>query len=321
MTTPCPHRIGFLAYDDIQLLDLVGPLECFDLIKADAEPLYESCIIAPRKKIRSETGIQIEADYTFADAPSIDTLVIPGGTGARQQATKALIQPYLQEQCNLGKRIVCICTGVFLAADLPRLRGLTVTTHWHFAEELKHRYPHLIVDADRLFIQHDRFYSSAGVLSGIDLALHIIEQDHGVRVATSAAKYLVTYFKRAGHQSQFSESLKFQSIDNDRLQKVYMWLQDNLHKPVSVTDLAAQCAMSDRHFNRLVQQHYQMTARAWLEHIKLEQAKIFLSDASKSIKSVAFQVGYQSSDSFGRAFKRKYGIEPDLWRQYFSQSL
>lgn len=321
MSSSPPHRIGFLAYNDIQLLDLVGPLECFSLIQLNNKPVYDCCIIAPQKKIKSETGIQLEADFDFGDAPDIDTLVIPGGTGARQEVTEQLVSPFLNKIAAKDKRIVCICTGVFLAAKLPQLKGLKVTTHWHFAEELQRRHPHLKVDADRLFIQQDSVFSSAGVLSGIDLALHIVEQDYGVSAATSAAKYLVTYFKRSGNQSQFSEPLKFQSIDNNRLRMGYQWLLDNLQKPISVSDLAAQCAMSDRHFNRLVQQHYKMTARAWLEHIKLEQAKTFLSSSAKSIKNVAFQVGYQSSDSFRRAFKRKYGIEPSLWQQYFSQGL
>lgn len=312
------HRIGFVAYDGIQMLDLVGPLESFALVKHQDVPAYETCVVGPSRQITSETGIAISCDYLLEDAPSFNTLVIPGGTGARMPEVQKSLKPWLTQQFSQTQRIICVCTGVFLVADFPQLQGMTVTTHWDYAEQLQRLHPHLKVCADSLFVQNDRFFSSAGVLSGIDLALHIVELDHGAQVAASTAQYLVTYLKRSGYQSQFSDPLKFQSIDNNRLKRAHQWLLDNLNKPITVSDFANSQGLSERHFNRLVNQHHNMSARHWLEHIRLEQAKIFLSHSHSSIKSVAFQVGYGSADSFRRAFKRKFGIEPSAWRQNFS---
>ncbi|BDX06110.1 GlxA family transcriptional regulator [Planctobacterium marinum] len=312
------HRIGFVAYEGIQMLDLVGPLESFALIKQQGALAYETCVVGPSRKIASESGITIQCDYLLEEAPRFDTLVIPGGTGARTPEIKETLKPWLVQQFSQTARLICVCTGVFLVADLPQLHGMKVTTHWDYAEQLQRQYPHLKVSADSLFVQNDNFFSSAGVLSGIDLALHVIELDHGIQVAASAAQYLVTYLKRSGYQSQFSDPLKFQSIDNNRLKKAHQWLLDNLSKPITVSDFADSQGLSERHFNRLVKQHHNLSARHWLEHIRLEQAKIFLSRSSSSIKSVAFQVGYASADSFRRAFKRKFGIEPSAWRQNFS---
>lgn len=313
------HKIGFLGYDGVQLLDIAGPLESFALVNEQQPGIcYETAIVAPNRAFKTETGVTVQADYLLQQAPCFDTLIIPGGYGARDTINRPILREWVASRFDGCKRVATVCTGIFILADMSQLSGLNVTTHWDYASELQQCFPQLRVEPDRLFIQQGQFYSSAGVLSGIDLTLHIIEQDHGIDCAARVAKYLVTHLRRSGHQSQFSETLKFQSVNNDRLQKLCSWLIENLHSPYSVADIAYHNHVSERHLNRLIKQHFKMTTKSWLEHMRQEQAKIYLRKSGTSIKSVAYQVGYRSADSFRRAFKRKYGIEPGAYQRYFS---
>lgn len=319
MTPTNQIHIGILGFHGVQLLDIVGPLETFLMVKNQkGESLYRCSIVGPEKEFKSESNVSVKTDFDFPNAPHFDLLIIPGGAGTRDPAIQQVIEPWLAKQVNHVHRLLTVCTGIFFIAHLPFLAGKQVTTHWDFVDKLQSQFPNLLVDRNRLFIQQDNFYSSAGVLSGIDLALHIIEQDHGLEQAVSAAKYLVTYLKRSGNQSQFSEALKFQSINNDRILNITNWLMNNIDRPITVQQLAFENHVSERHLNRIFKSHCHMTAKSYVEHIRLEQAKIFLQKQSTSVKQVAYQVGYNSDDSFRRSFKRKYGIEPSSYQRYFS---
>lgn len=316
------HNIAFIGFDRIQLLDLVGPLEAFLGANSFVNgKQYETFIIAEQSPFISESKIKIIADYTLdnalGDIPRIDTLVIPGGVGSRVQETAEPISKWIDRHFEQIERVVSVCTGMFFVANNPYLTNKSVVTHWAHSEFLQSEYPNLKVDHERLFIQQGKFYSAAGILSGIDLALNLIESDHGVDVAASVAKYLVTYLKRMGHQSQFSEPLKFQSNNNTHLERVNRWLNSHPTEMVTVAKLAEKAHLSERHLNRLIKQHYRMNAAKYIEHSKLEQAKIFLTKANTAIDAVADQVGFASSDAFRRSFKRKYGITPSSYQQRF----
>jgi len=206
-----------------------------------------------------------------------------------------------------------------MVADLPYLQGKEVVTHWAYANLLQRSYPQLRVNHERLYIKQGKFYSSAGILSGIDLALNLVEEDYDASLAVYAAQYLVTYLKRAGHQSQFSEPLKFQSSDNSHINRMHQWLMDNHAKEVTVEQLGEHIGVSPRHLNRLVQSHFLMSASKYIEHIKLEQSKIYLSQKHITVEKVSSLVGFRSSDSFRRSFRRKYGIVPSTYQLRFSQ--
>jgi transcriptional regulator GlxA family with amidase domain len=312
------HNIAFLGFDRIQLLDLVGPLEAFTTANDVVDGRKYHCfIVSENPTFTSESQIRLLSDYQIKDTPEIDTLIIPGGAGAREAAITSKIRPWIDQHFDDIPRIVTVCTGLFMLADHPYLENKEVVTHWAFAEQLQKQFPRLKVNHDRLFIQQGKFYSAAGILSGIDLALNLIETDHGVDTATHVAKYLVTYLKRSGHQSQFSEPLKFQSSNNSHIEQMNRWLTDNHAASVTVALLADAVHVSERHLNRLIKTHFHMSAGKYIEHVKLEQSKIYLSKRETPIEVAAYKVGYSSSDAFRRSFKRKYGISPHSYQLRF----
>ncbi len=312
------HNIAFLGFDRVQLLDLVGPLEAFTTANDVVDGRKYHCfIVSENPTFTSESRIRLLSDYQIKDTPRIDTLIIPGGVGAREPAITSQIRPWVDQHFDDIQRVVTVCTGLFMLADHPYLENKEVVTHWAFAEQLQKQYPKLKVNHDRLFIQQGKFHSSAGILSGIDLALNLIETDHGVDTATHVAKYLVTYLKRSGHQSQFSEPLKFQSSNNSHIEKVNRWLTENHAASVTVALLADAVHVSERHLNRLIKTHFHMSAGKYIEHVKLEQSKIYLSKRETPIEVAAYKVGYSSSDAFRRSFKRKYGISPQSYQLRF----
>ncbi|MCO7224587.1 GlxA family transcriptional regulator [Pleionea sp. CnH1-48] len=319
MSTPTPHTIAFIGFDKVQLLDFAGPLECFHIANEILQyDHYHTSVIAESSRFKTESYVTISADALLAEAESFDTLVIPGGEGSRIKEIAAPIQEWLNHHINQCGRVLSVCTGIFLLAHHSYLHHKEVVTHWAFAEQLQQNYPLLKVNHERLFIKQENFYSAAGILSGIDLALHVIEEDHGVDVAAHVAKYLVTYLKRSGYQSQFSQPLQLQSANNSHLKRANDWINANIHNPITVTELAEAVHLSERHLNRLIQQHYFMGTAAYIEHLKLEQSKVLLSYSQHNIDVIAKEVGYASAASFRRGFKRKYGIAPQSYQKRFA---
>ncbi len=212
------HNVVFLGYDQIQLLDIIGPLEAFQCANRVIKTIpYQTSIVCEHETFVSETGVRVCADHKFTDDLDINTLVVTGGKGTRIPAIANRCIPWINQHFEQSDRVVSVCSGVFFLGNHPYLKGKKVVTHWALAELLQKTFPDLVVNHDRLFIQQGKFYSAAGVLTGIDLALNLIEADHGVDVATYVAKHLITYLKRSGHQSQFSEPLKFQSTNNTHI--------------------------------------------------------------------------------------------------------
>ncbi len=322
MNSTHTHHVALLGFNQVQLLDLIGPLEAFNVAnEVTGQKVYKTNIISEYESFISDSHVRVLSDHLLSakllDEVRIDTLLIPGGSGTRLASTKAPITNWLRNHFDQINRVVTVCTGAFIMGDLPYLANKEVVTHWAFANQLQKTYPQLKVNHERLFIRQGKFYSSAGILSGIDLALNLIERDCGVNTAASVAKYLVTYLKRAGHQSQFSEPLKFQSVNNTHLERMHGWLMNNLSKNISVSELATQSFISSRQLNRLIKKHFNMSASKYIEHIKLEHSKIYLSKENVTIDAVSDRIGFDSAVSFRRSFKRKYGIAPSSYQMRF----
>jgi transcriptional regulator GlxA family with amidase domain len=193
-----------------------------------------------------------------------------------------------------------------------------VTTHWRFASEIAQRFPKLRVDPNALFIKDGQFYTSAGITAGIDLALALIEEDHGSQVALAVARDLVVYLKRPGGQEQYSEPLRFQMNSRDRLSDLAPWIIAHLHQDLSVETLAAKACLSPRHFARCFKRTFSAPPGEFVENLRLEEARRRLSAPGARIEGVGESVGFASADSFRRAFERRFGIAPSVYRGRFS---
>jgi transcriptional regulator GlxA family with amidase domain len=326
-TLPRTRRIGFLGYQQITALDLVGPMEVFstanDLIGADAgaamKPPYELVVLGLNKRtFLAESGAVFMPQVTLAASPTLDTLVVPGGRGLREPAQLQVVTQWLRKKHRSIRRIASVCTGIYALAEAGLLDGRDATTHWRHAETLAARYPEIRVNADAIFIKQDRVYTSAGITAGIDLALALVEEDHGPRWALAVARELVVFLKRAGGQSQYSERLSFQAGTAGRLAELGTWMLEHLSSDLSVERLAERCQISPRQLTRRFQQAMGVSPAAYVERLRTEEASHRLLADNTPIERIAEAVGFASTDVFRRAFERRFGVAPAQFRARFS---
>lgn len=323
MDAPSPPKtVGLLAYDDMQVLDLAGPLDVFGGANASvpgASP-YELCVIGLQARaVRTENGLSIVPAYTLEGVPPLDTLLIPGGIGARQTLPgEARLLDWLRERAGSTRRVVSVCTGVYVLAAAGLLDGRRVTTHWRYADDLARRFPALQVETDRLFLRDGCFATSGGLTAGMDLTLALVEEDLGAPIALDVARQLVMYMKRPGNQTQYSAPLAAQAQGSGRMGALMEWLLAHLHEQIGLERMAEQVAMSARHFRRLFAETFGMTPTRFVEKLRLEQACMRLTQGRAPIERIAAGVGFNSADAFRRAFRARYGVTPNDYRDRFS---
>jgi len=269
--------------------------------------------------IRAENGLVVTPTCGIDDAPPLDTLLIPGGIGRHVLAADARLREWLHTQANTTRRVVCVCTGIYIVAASGLLDGRRVTTHWRFAADVSRRFPALDVQPDQLFLRDGPFATSGGLTAGMDLALALVEEDLGETTALAVARDLVMYMKRPGNQAQFSAPLAAQSQGNGRMADLVEWLLDHLGESLTVERMAELTAMSPRNFRRVFASTFDTTPARFVERLRLEQACLRLTGEGGSIERIASAVGFNSVDAFRRAFRSRYDASPSEYRQRFGQ--
>lgn len=312
--------IGLLVYPDMQSLDLVGPLDVFGTANGHAtgEPPYRLHTIGMATgAVRAENGLVIVPEFDLDGAPPLDTLLIPGSAGSRAFRTDAHLLAWLRDRAATTRRVVSVCTGLYILAATGLLDGQRVTTHWRFAADVAHCFPALDVEPDALFLRNGRFATAGGLTAGIDLALALVQEDLGAAMALTVARDLLMYVKRAGNQSQFSAPLMAQSPDPERMGGLVNWLLERLDSALSVERMAEQMAMSPRNFRRVFVETFGVTPARFLEQLRLEQACLRLTSGDAAIERIASAIGFHSADAFRRAFRSRYGMSPGDYRKRF----
>ncbi len=317
-----PRRVGFLVFDGITALDLVGPADAFGSARIGPEdssrPAYELVVLgASRRACVSETGLRLSPDRALTEAPPLDTLIIPGGSGLREPETNRLMARFIRARAPKTRRVAAVCTGIYGVAPTGLLDGRRVTTHWAFAADVARRYPKLRMAADELFVKDGRFYTAAGVTSGIDLSLSLIEEDLGPARALAVAREMVVYLKRQGGQQQFSEPLRFQLAARDRLRDLSDYVTSHLSADLSVSALARAFALSPRQLSRLCRQELGQSPAALVQRLRLDDARRRLLEPGATVDSVGDAVGFASADAFRRAFEKSFGVNPSSYRGRF----
>ena len=316
--------IHVLAFANVQLLDVTGPLQVFasanDISRQQGfPPPYAPTVIASGGgAVMSSAGLALLAE-PLPEVAS-DTLIIAGGWGVYDAARDEPLVAWVREHATGCRRVSSVCTGAFLLAASGWLDGRRVVTHWTRCEQLAQQHPRLLVEPNPIFINDGPVWTSAGVTAGIDLALAMVEEDLGRTMALEVARQLVVFLKRPGGQSQFSVTLSLQKEGN-RFDELHAWISENLTKDLGIPSLALQAGMSERSFVR----HYradtgQTPARA-IELIRVETARRLLSDTGVPIKRVAVQCGFGSEETLRRSFLRAMGVTPQAYRERFSVSL
>jgi transcriptional regulator GlxA family with amidase domain len=314
-----PRRIGILGFDHVTALDLVGPADVFaTACTPDSRPAYEIVVIGVTgRPFRSDSGIVLKPERAMRGPIPLDTLIIPGGAGLREPGVNARVTAWLRSVAGSIRRVASVCTGIYGLAPTGLLDGRRVTTHWRYAADVAHRFPKLRVEPDALYVRDGPFYTAAGVTSGIDLSLALVQEDLGPKAALAVARMLVVYMKRSGGQEQFSEPLRFQTQSSDRFAELAAWTAGHLRADLTVEALAGQAGVCARHFSRRFKQVFGGTPAAFVERLRLDEARRLLSSETASIEGVADSVGFASADSFRRAFERRFGVSPTGYRARF----
>ena len=204
-----------------------------------------------------------------------------------------------------------------MLADAGLIDGKRVTTHWAFGAELARRHPRARVDVDPIFIRDGKLYSSAGISAGIDLALALLEEDHGRELALKVARFLVLFLKRSGGQSQFSTQLKAQFSSIPAIQQIQQWCLEHLDDDLHVGALAVRAAMSERSFIRAFRDDTGEAPAEFVISARLQAACRLLEDTEAAIKAVAQRCGLRSPDAMRRVFMRRLGVSPAQYRDKF----
>ena len=307
-------KLAFFIADGFQPLDLFGPLDAFEEVNSLNSNAYKCNIVSfTSGLIKSASGHSVMADTSISELELIDYLIICGGRGIRQLKINTIQQQRLRQVADNATKVISICTGAFLLSQVYSEQALTLTTHWRHCQELAKNCKNTTVLEEPLFFQNGRIWSSAGVLSGVDLALALIHQDYGSTISAQIAKELVVYIQRKGNQKQFSELLAIQSSDSLRLAPLIEWLTHNLEKSISVSKMAEFSALSERQLTRLFKQYLNKTPGQYLTLLRVTQAMELMRHDNRSLQQIARKVGFMNYDSFRRAFERNFGTPPSLY--------
>jgi transcriptional regulator GlxA family with amidase domain len=248
---------------------------------------------------------------------AIDTLMVAGGQGARSASRDRKIVGWVRRAAKRSRRVASICSGAALLAEAGLLDGRRATTHWAFCDELARSHPAIEVDPDPVYVRDGSIYTSAGVTSGMDLALALVEEDFGRELALTVARWLVMFLKRPGGQSQFSVQLASQQAEREPIRDVQAWVLDNLGKRISVEEMAARAGMSARNFARAFAREVGVTPARFVERARVELARRRLEESRAGVEEIADGCGFGSAETMRRAFLRNVRVGPADYRSRF----
>jgi transcriptional regulator GlxA family with amidase domain len=247
----------------------------------------------------------------------VNTLLIAGAAEAgplRAALAEPALRRWVPRCARAAERFGSICAGAFILAGLRLLDGKRVATHWDACAPLAELYPAITVDPDSIYVTDGKIWTSAGVTTGIDMALAMVSRDIDASIAGQVAQWLVLYARRPGYQSQFSPMLRAQTKADNPFAELIRWLQANLHRPLDVAGLAARAGLSERSFHRKFLAAMGKTPAHFIETIRLDAARMLLAQGL-SLKVIAAQVGLSPTTRLNAVFERRFGVTPRLFRE------
>jgi transcriptional regulator GlxA family with amidase domain len=315
------RSVVFVLFEDLLGLDLVGPAEVFSaatrIVGLDRGYRLRVASI-DGEPVRADSGLRLHADSTLMSVRRpVDTLIVPGGEGVRRAAASLDLIRQIRRIAGHSRRVCSVCGGAAVLAAGGLLNGRRATTHWAGSTDLAERHPDVNVEPDRIFIQDGNVFTSAGGSAGMDLALALVEADHGAEVARQVARWLVLFLQRPGGQSQFSERLARPIAAGSPLRPV---LDDIVADPTAdhrVPQLATKVGISDRHLTRLFLNQTGTTPARFVERVRVEAARDLLERSDLPGETVATRTGFGSYETMRRAFVRDLGVGPRDYRERF----
>lgn len=312
---PASRLIGLLIFDGFQLLDAAGPITVFEMPARSLSPApYQLTVYSLNGGlVRASSGVQMHSEK-LPPGLTLDTLIVSGGEGTRAAMNDAQTLAAIRDLSARTRRTCSVCSGSFLLASAGLLEGRRATTHWRRSEGFQRAFPATQLDADRIFVRDGKFWTSAGITAGIDLALALVADDLGDEVAHAAARELVIHHRRQGGQSQFSvmQDLKLASGKFDAL---IGWIRTNIAADICVEAMAEKAGMSARNFARVFRAETGTTPAKFVEKLRLEAARQYVETTALSLQQVAEKTGFSDPERMRVAFVRAYGQPPMVLRR------
>ena len=303
------HRIGYLLTDGFQMLAL-GTQSVFEFANAGLDqPFYAVEQYALEAGgVRSSMGVTVSCK-ALGEAGRLDTLVVLGVTDPLGNPTPASLVDFLKQHADIWRRVAGICTGAFILAEAGLLDGRRATTHWAYGRTLQEKHPDANIEEDRIYMVDGPVWTSAGMTAGLDLALALVEKDLGNDVGRTVAHKMVMHQRRSGGQTQHSELLQL-SPKSDRIQNVLSFARKNLHRAVSVEELAESANLSPRQFTRVFTAETGQSPAKALEGLRLETARLMIEQSRHPLEIVARETGFRDRRHLREAFVRGFGVPP-----------
>ncbi len=312
------YSIVMLGFSGVQALDLAGPNDVFtraaqlnggyrvSIASIDGEPAVTSSGLAFATRQVRETE-------------PIDTLVLPGGPGVDAARANPEVMAWIATASSRARRTVSICTGAFFAAQAGLLNGCRATTHWSDADRLAQEFPAVDVDPDPIFLRSsETVWTAAGVAAGIDLALALVEDDHGTEIAQQVARWLVLYLRRPGGQTQFAAPVWKPRAKRRPIRAVQENIETEPGAGHTIATLARRAAMSPRHFTRVFTEEVGEAPGVYVERVRVEAARRALEETTDTVAAIASHCGFGTAETLRRSFIRRVGVSPDQYRKTFA---
>lgn len=308
-----------MGFDDVLLMDIAGPAQVFGSAnKVLGQAAYAIATVTKEGcDAVTDTGLALRSDLSFVALPQTDTFIVPGGPGVDLLLDDAELQAFLRRAARRSLRFVSVCSGSLLTAAAGLLDQKKATTHWERRGLAQERFPDVAWHLDEIFTQDGRFYCSAGVTTGIDLALSLVEADHGRQAALAVAREMVVFMQRQGGQSQYSAPLKAQTTSPKRLSALFAQIEADPAAPWRVTDMARTAGTTERTLHRDFLKAFGQSPSQFVEERRLALARQYLERSSKPMKQIATLSGFVTEQKMRRSFVKVLGILPTEYRQRF----
>lgn len=304
--------VAFVVFDRFQSMALAA-MPVFEYANFSAgETLYEVRVLSEDgRTLRASGGLTVGTEAF--DEQVFDTVIVVGGDSILEQAPEAVLD-YVRASTRTARRTASICSGAFVLAQAGVLDGRRATTHWAYARQLQERFPLIKMEADRIYVIDGSIWTSAGMTAGIDLALAMVEKDHGAELARAVAQKLVMYHRRAGGQSQHSALLELEP-KSDRIQTVLGYAREHLSQALSVEQLADVASLSPRQFSRAFRAETGQSPAKAIENLRLEAARQMLERGRLTLDQIALETGFSDRRRMREAFLRAFGQPPQVIRR------
>lgn len=314
------RKVVIVGFAGVQSLDVVGPHEVFSGASLLTRGGYDVAVASiDGQPVTTATGLAFMTVPLPDPGNPVDTVVLPGGAGIDAARSNAELVGWIKTVSGNARRLVTVCTGAFLAAEAGLLDGHRATTHWAFARQLAREFPTIDVDADPIFVRSsETVWTAAGVTAGIDLALSLVEDDHGAGVAQTVARWLVLYLRRPGGQTQFAAPVWMPRAKRISIRGVQQAIEAEPGGLHSIGEMARRAAMSPRHFTRVFTDEVGEAPGQYVERIRTEAARRQLEESDDTVMAIAARCGFGTAETMRRNFIRRIGISPDQYRKVFA---